>query len=305
MTKISLQTANGQYVCAENGGGRGVVANRPSLGPWETFERIDLGAGRVALKAANGQYICAEEGGGREVVANRGAVGPWETFSQIDLGGGKVAFKTAGGQILCAEGGGGQKVVANRNAVGPWETFTIRNVVPPQQRTLTIHSVKCISPARGIDNVTRAAFGTLGAIAGAGVIVAGAKVTGGAFLAVAASAGISGASVASQAIRGLELLDGILSGTDDLYIKVNNQKVWPESQDMDFVAEQMMQLDLRVPFTGNLKIELMEYDSGSGDDSLGTAFIDTTAMTGTFGPEQLMIFREAEGSIYELFISVA
>ena len=80
---ISLQAHNGQYVCAEDGGGREVVADRDAIDEWETFELIERGNGKVALKAANGQYVCAEGGGGREVVANRDAIDEWETFELI------------------------------------------------------------------------------------------------------------------------------------------------------------------------------------------------------------------------------
>lgn len=37
MAKIALQASNGQYVCAEGGGGQNLVANRGELGPWEAF----------------------------------------------------------------------------------------------------------------------------------------------------------------------------------------------------------------------------------------------------------------------------
>src|ERR687894_1572333 len=82
MANIALRANNGQYVCAEGGGGREVVANRDARGPWETFtvERV-TGGDNIALRANNGQYVCAEGGGGREVVANRDRVGLWETFT--------------------------------------------------------------------------------------------------------------------------------------------------------------------------------------------------------------------------------
>ena len=38
MADIHLRANNGQYVCAEGGGGREVVANRSARGAWETFE---------------------------------------------------------------------------------------------------------------------------------------------------------------------------------------------------------------------------------------------------------------------------
>ena len=86
MPDIQLRADNGQYVCAEGGGGREVVANRDRAQEWETFtlELIDgrfRGDSRIALRADNGQYVCAEGGGGREVVANRDRAQEWETFT--------------------------------------------------------------------------------------------------------------------------------------------------------------------------------------------------------------------------------
>src|SRR3712207_9519186 len=86
MPDIILRAHNGQYVCAEGGGGDDVVANRDKIGPWETFtlELIDKhfrDESRIALRADNGSYVCAEGGGGSEVVANRADRGPWETFT--------------------------------------------------------------------------------------------------------------------------------------------------------------------------------------------------------------------------------
>lgn len=121
--KIALKASNGQYVCAENGGGREVVANRGAIGPWEMFTVTDRGNGTVSLQAVNGQYLCAENGGGTSLVANRGAFGPWETFRLIDRGNGTIALQACNGQYVCAEMGGGTSVVVNRNAIGAWETF--------------------------------------------------------------------------------------------------------------------------------------------------------------------------------------
>jgi hypothetical protein len=88
---VNLRTYNGEYVCAENGGGDGVVANRQVASIWETLSiglctaRADhsINTGdQVYLKTYDGaHYLCAEGGGGRELVANRTAVGPWETFT--------------------------------------------------------------------------------------------------------------------------------------------------------------------------------------------------------------------------------
>src|SRR5262252_7229461 len=38
---VALQTSNGNYVTAENGGGAGVRTNETAVGPWERFVLID------------------------------------------------------------------------------------------------------------------------------------------------------------------------------------------------------------------------------------------------------------------------
>jgi carbamate kinase len=123
MSKIALQAHNGQYFCAEEGGGREMIADRDWIRSWETFELIDLGNNKVALRANNGQYVCAEGGGGREVVANRDQIRSWETFEFIDLGNNRLALRAHNGQYVCAEGGGGREVMANRDQIRSWETL--------------------------------------------------------------------------------------------------------------------------------------------------------------------------------------
>ena len=52
---VAIQTANGQFLCAEGSGGEAVVANRNAIAGWETFKLIDRGNGYYALQVANGQ----------------------------------------------------------------------------------------------------------------------------------------------------------------------------------------------------------------------------------------------------------
>ena len=139
---IRLKAYNGQYVCAERGGGGTVGATRNLPGRWETFQLVDqngppLRSGdQSALRADNGQFVCAEGGGGGQVVANRSAIGAWETFailradgsSGVIANGQQVALRASNGQFFCAEGGGGREMVANRSAIRGWETFTIEIV---------------------------------------------------------------------------------------------------------------------------------------------------------------------------------
>jgi hypothetical protein len=109
--KIALKAPNGKYVRAEGGGGKELVANRGSIGDWETFEIVFVAENKVALKVHNGQYIGVDHkevsvwGGGHwewyPLVANRAAIGPSETFT-LERTNGKVALKANNGKYVCA-----------------------------------------------------------------------------------------------------------------------------------------------------------------------------------------------------------
>ena len=124
-TQVNLRVSNGQFICAEGGGGGSVVANRPSAGAWETFTMEELGNGKIALKASNGKYLSAQGGGGFTVLADGPARNSWEVMTMENLGNNQIALRASNGQYLCAEGGGGGTIVANRPSRGAWETFTL------------------------------------------------------------------------------------------------------------------------------------------------------------------------------------
>ena len=83
---IALQAAaNNKYVTADNAGQLPLIANRNSIGSWETFKLIDLGNNNVALQACNSKYITADNAGQLPLIANRNSIGSWETFKLILL----------------------------------------------------------------------------------------------------------------------------------------------------------------------------------------------------------------------------
>lgn len=86
---VLMQVHNGQFVCAEYGGGGPLIANRPTAGEWEIFTLIKVSnhddpviksGDQIALQVHDGRFVCAESGGGRELMANRSSIQEWETF---------------------------------------------------------------------------------------------------------------------------------------------------------------------------------------------------------------------------------
>lgn len=142
---VNVQSWNGPYMVAENGGGDVVNADRPNAGPWETFTMHDLNGGELQdgdsvtfLTDNQTTYLQAEFGGScgwSRMLAVGGGEGPWETFTIFNLdrpgraigSGDHVALRSVNGAYVVAEGGGGPGSVVNvdRCAVGPWETWTL------------------------------------------------------------------------------------------------------------------------------------------------------------------------------------
>jgi C1A family cysteine protease len=144
--KASFKTLNGDFVCAEGGGGAksgagGLVdANRLLADIWETFGVVDgnpagISSGDIiSLSSYDGSFMTAVGGGGGEVDANRAVAGAWEAFTIIKVGGSagsliqngdQVALQTINGNFLSADQGGGGSLAAAPTTAGAWETFTI------------------------------------------------------------------------------------------------------------------------------------------------------------------------------------
>jgi beta-xylosidase len=127
---ISLRAhANGKIVTADNAGASPLIANRDSVGQWESFDEIDLGNGNVALLAhANGKYVTADNAGASALVANRDSIGQWETFQLLHNADGSISLKAAAnGKYVTADNAGSSPLIANRTAIGVWEKFDLIN----------------------------------------------------------------------------------------------------------------------------------------------------------------------------------
>ncbi|HEX9061368.1 MAG TPA: metallophosphoesterase, partial [Clostridia bacterium] len=141
--KINLKTAyNEYYLCAENGGGSTLVADRKEAREWETFEVIGpfVYGARVCFNTYNGKnFLCAADGGGKQIEVDRTEANIWESFKIIGPNGkvdgspvnngDNISLQTYDGiHFLCAESGGGGTTIADRTEAHEWETFQV-NIV--------------------------------------------------------------------------------------------------------------------------------------------------------------------------------
>ena len=139
-TPVTFQTTmSGQFLCAENGGGGAVSADRGAAQGWETFGLVDQNGGAlqsgdlVFLQTSSGQYLMAQDGGGGALVASSPNQLDWESFRVVKQGGSGaiqggdvVGLQTkVSGKWISATNGGGSTVNANGAALSTWEAFRI------------------------------------------------------------------------------------------------------------------------------------------------------------------------------------
>ncbi|MEV0406020.1 hypothetical protein [Actinoallomurus sp. NPDC050550] len=113
-----------RYVTAENAGAKALIANRTAIGPWEQFDLIDAGRGKVALRShANNHFVTA---GKAPLKADSTTLGRAQTFMLHHNSDGTVSLVAmANNRYVTAGHTGASSLIANRKAVGPREKFIL------------------------------------------------------------------------------------------------------------------------------------------------------------------------------------
>jgi len=175
--------------------------------------------------------------------------------------------------------------------------------------TLIIEKIHCQRVATGIDNWARAGAAALGGLVAGGITAAGggatAVGTGGATLPVTAVAVAKAAAAGSSAgLSAIEFMNGPTSGQDDLIVTVNGKTVYPEhGKYAAMEAGYSRYPDVSYEFETGCEIQLIEYDSGSDNDDMGSIRVDSAANDRTapgadYWVDRAVVMSEEEGSLY-------
>ncbi|GIJ48420.1 hypothetical protein Val02_53060 [Virgisporangium aliadipatigenens] len=121
---VGLRASDGQFVAAENAGAGALVANRASVGEWETFEK-QAPELVVSVKAwVNNSFVAADNGGASPLIANRPSAGQWESFDIVETPDGYIGLRShANGKYVTAENAGASPLIARSTVIGDWEKF--------------------------------------------------------------------------------------------------------------------------------------------------------------------------------------
>lgn len=171
----------------------------------------------------------------------------------------------------------------------------------------TLNYIKCLEPSTGTSNVVNDVFEAIGAVAG-GVLggAAGAvatTVTGGALILITGASAVAGVgageAVAEQIVNLTKKVGSLFP--DNLYIKLNDKKVWPSGSDYkDVDAQKVITITDVSSTTFPITLTLMEWDYFS-DDLLAEIQVTKDASLGT---TTLVIANKDENSIYEINYSI-
>ncbi len=119
-TKIGIRTSQNKYLCAEDGGGGKVLADREKIKTWEVFNIVKLR--KMNVSCSNGYYLRANNGGGSDLRFDRSEAGPHETFEFVKIDSSHVAVRTSKGFYLSFNNG---LIDARSVEIEPTEIFEL------------------------------------------------------------------------------------------------------------------------------------------------------------------------------------
>lgn len=182
--------------------------------------------------------------------------------------------------------------------------------MPSGTTWLRIDRILCVSPAGGINDAARYVAAIVGGVAleplnevplGEGAIMLISTATVLALNSDTHFGGeLSGSTDVGKAILGG--LDNLFAGADDLFITVNDTKIWPANRDYaDADAGDDIRPGYAAPLTGDIRLEFWEDDT-FGSDSMGYITFSPSMALGY--EKEAMIVSEEEGSAYLVIYSI-
>ena len=139
---VALQTANGHFVTANEGGGircpYGLRTNARVIQGREIFTIHWVGDRRIALETPEGTFVTAVNGGGMSgrsggsaVRTDATSIGDWEWFTLVHVNDRThVALRTADGRFVSSVRGfrdpdNAFPIHTDATSIGPWEVFRL------------------------------------------------------------------------------------------------------------------------------------------------------------------------------------
>ena len=289
---LALRSSHATQMSAKSDGE--LIHHDKPIKSWErfTFVREDGSAGgrlvygeTVALRTHHGTYITTTPSGG--VSATVTHIKGWERHTvtrgdgstspgPVTTGEGIALRSSHGTYLMAGDDGTVSAPVTSPRSWERWQLDTrvdepalsLEHVYRPSKSEdlfLEIPGLQCIRPATGINGDVADFFTGLGA-----ELIANGLAT------FTVEGAIVGVVLGGSVIGAVELTKWIDDDRDpdDLYLRHKGGKIWPSGQCSSISAGEVQDVKRKVGFRGTCTVELMDYDSGSGDDLLGAIHVD-------------------------------
>jgi hypothetical protein len=239
----------------------------------------------VALRTHHGTYLSASPGGTLNATVTH--IKSWEQFTITRRDGSTTVGPVTTGDDVALRSSHGKYVMAHENGTmnaaadtpNSWERWRL-DVHPDEAAIefdyvyrpsndedlfLEIPGLQCIRPATGINGDIADFFTGLGV-----EFIAHGLST------FTVEGAIVGTVLGGAVIGSVELTKWIDEDRDpdDLYLRHNGSKIWPSGTYSSISAGEVQDVKRKVGFRGTCTVQLMDYDSGSGDDLLGAIHVD-------------------------------
>lgn len=322
--KIGLRSTHGTQLSAKSDGS--LIHHDAPIKGWELFTVVrgdGKTAGRlvygdtVALRTFHGTYLSASPSGGLSATVEH--IKGWERFTVTRADGSTAPGPVTTGEGIALRSSHGKYVMAGEDGSmsapvetpKSWERWRLdvdtdeapikfEYVYRPSKSDdlfLEIPGLKCIRPATGINGDIADFFTGLGV-----EFLAQGLAT------FTVEGAIVGVVMGGAVIGSVELTKWIDEDRDpdDLYLRHNGGKIWPDGKYSSISAGEVQDVKRKVGFRGTCTVQLMEYDSGSGDDLIGAVYVDSEEIELVDGAAVITNFtgNPAEDALYAVLAIV-
>ncbi len=322
--RIGLRSTHGTQLSASSDGT--LIHKDAPIKGWELFTIVrgdGTSGGRVgygdtvALRTFHGTYLSASPSGGLSATVEH--IKGWERFTvtrgdgstdpgPVSTGEGVALRSSHGKYVMAHENGSMSAPVETPKSWERWrldvdvdaEPLPFEYVYRPSRTEdlfLEIPGLRCIRPATGINGDVADFFTGLGV-----EFIAQGLST------FTVEGAIVGTVLGGAVIGSVELTKWIDEDRDpdDLYLRHEGAKIWPDGLYSSTSAGEVQDVKRKVGFRGACTVQLMDYDSGSGDDLIGAIHVDAEKIELVDGAAVITTFtgNPDEDALYQVLAIV-
>lgn len=124
LSKFLLKASNNKYLALAPDSS--IIANQTNPEQALTFEKVEIGSGKIALKINNEKFITVDSIQGNKLYVKTGKIGKQEMFEMSFINNIKLSLKSTNGKFVCADFGKNGELIADKDVASTWEIFDVK-----------------------------------------------------------------------------------------------------------------------------------------------------------------------------------